>query len=114
MHYSHDSYSNLSRGADWGNNGPSKSVWRGVSVKGWGDFENRCDMQGVGRGMKNSSIHLHASFMQRNTFQEFWLKFNFSEKATKICAICLGLMVLTFTLRQNHEAEKLNFNGVLS
>ena len=43
-----------------------------VSLPTLATLENRCDMQGVvGRGMKNSSIHLHASFMQRNTFSFF-------------------------------------------
>ena len=36
LHYFHDSYSNLSRGEDWGNNGLIKIVLSGVSV-GEGD-----------------------------------------------------------------------------
>ena len=39
------------------------------------------------------------------------LKFSFSEKATKICTICL--MVLTFTNKcQNHKADSANFCGL--
>ena len=38
------------------------------------------------------------------------LKFSFSEKATKICAICLMVLL---SKRQNHKADCANFGGLL-
>ena len=58
---------------------------------------------------------MHHSLFPCYEFTSMRLKFSFSEKATKICTICLMLFTINYvhSKHQNHQADCTNFYGLL-